>query len=476
MTMFASHRFLSRFREFYRRRRLIGAQNKIVVAVSGGADSVVLLDLLAREREHLGLHLIVAHFNHQLRDSESEEDEHFVADLARSYSLESYVERANTAEFAKIAQMGIQEAARELRYGFLDKLLLSSGYDRIATGHNADDNAETVLLNLFRGAGVQGLAGIPVYRQDRKIIRPLLFAERHEIEAFADAEQLKYRNDSSNEKETYNRNLLRHRVLPLVKAQINPTVVQTLRRSADLFRELDTFLSVHTRKSLEIAVIKETDEELHISIPRLRSNPVLLQQHMVMHVGQTFVGSRLEYDQVARVLSLTDGPTGSWVVLSEKHTVFRDRNALVFHKGEPFREFRIVVQQNQTYDFHRFHFSSVLLEEVPHPLNTNGGAEYVDADKVQPDDLILRTWKNGDAFIPLGMKTKKKISDFFIDTKIPVYEKRSFPILETKDGRIVWVCGQRIDDRFKVTEETKRVLKLQFSRATDEPDAGRDQS
>jgi tRNA(Ile)-lysidine synthase len=468
MTMSSSHTFLFRFREFYRRRRLISAQNKIVVAVSGGVDSVVLLDLLAREREHLGLDVIVGHFNHQLRDEESDRDEEFVGDLARSYSLECYVERANTAEYAKHAGLGIQEAARNLRYEFLDKLLLSSGYDRISTGHNADDNAETVLLNLFRGAGVQGLAGIPLYRQDRKIIRPLLFAERHEVEEFAQAENLKYRTDSSNQKETYNRNYIRHRILPLVKTKINPAIVQTLQRSADLFRELDTYLSVHTRQSLDIAIVKQTSEELHVSIPRLRTHPVLLQQHMVMRVCETFTGLRLQHDQVSSILSLTEGLTGSWVVVSEQHTVFRDRNSLVFHKGELLREFRIVVQQNQKYDFRQFRFSSLLLDAVPESLNGNGNAEYVDADKVRPNDLILRTWQDGDAFVPLGMQMKKKISDFFIDAKIPVYEKRSYPVLETKDGEIIWLCGQRIDDRFKVTDETRRVLKLEFWRASDE--------
>jgi tRNA(Ile)-lysidine synthase len=187
-----------------------------------------------------------------------------------------------------------------------------------------------------------------------------------------------------------------------------------------------------------------------------------------MHVCETFAGLRLRHDQVSSILSLTEGLTGSWVVVSEQHTVFRDRNSLVFHKGEPLREFRIVVQQNQKYDFRQFRFSSLLLDAVPESLNGNGNAEYVDADKVRPNDLILRTWQDGDAFVPLGMQMKKKISDFFIDAKIPVYEKRSYPVLETKDGEIIWLCGQRIDDRFKVTDETRRVLKLEFWRASDE--------
>ncbi|MEK9136785.1 MAG: tRNA lysidine(34) synthetase TilS, partial [Bacteroidota bacterium] len=196
--MFSSRAFLTRFHEFSRRRRLIEERNKIIAAVSGGADSTVLLDLLAKEQEAFGLTIIVAHFNHQLRGAESDGDEQHVAARARHYGFDFYVERANTAEYSRHTKLGIQEAARKLRYEFFDKLLISSGFDRIATAHNADDNAETILLNLFRGAGVQGLSGIPVYREDRKIIRPLLFAQRSEIEEYAQAERLTFRTDSSN--------------------------------------------------------------------------------------------------------------------------------------------------------------------------------------------------------------------------------------------------------------------------------------
>ncbi len=156
-TMFSSRTFLTRFHEYCRRRRLIGEQGRIIVAVSGGVDSMVLLDLLAREREALGLKLIVAHFNHQLRGSESDADERLVTQRAEQYGIEAYVDRAGTAECARQARLGIQEVARNLRYDFFSKLLESSGYDLIATAHNADDNAETMLMNLFRGAGVQGL-------------------------------------------------------------------------------------------------------------------------------------------------------------------------------------------------------------------------------------------------------------------------------------------------------------------------------
>jgi tRNA(Ile)-lysidine synthase len=469
MSSVAAHTFRSRFREHRIRRRLLGERSKILVAVSGGVDSIVLLDLLAGERDHLALTLAVAHFNHQLRGAESDDDETFVKERSRAYGLECYVERADTAEVARLSKQGVQETARTLRYDFFAKLLLSSGFDRVATAHNADDNAETVLLNLFRGAGVQGLAGIPVFRSDRNIIRPLLFAERKDIKAYAQDVSLPFREDSSNDTDHYTRNFIRHRVIPLVQEQINPTIVQTLNRSSEVFRELEAYLSYNARHHLDLIATRRTADDLHLAIPGLRGVPVLLRQHIVMLAAERFTGRRPDFDQTARVLDLMEGMTGTWVPLSQDHVVFRDRDALVFRKAEPLSEFRIVVQQNHAYDLGNFHFSSELLPGVPD--RTQGPpAEFVDADKLKAGDLILRTWSEGDAFMPLGMRTMKKVSDFFVDAKVPVYEKRRFPILETADGAIVWVCGQRIDDRFKVTKDTRRVLKLEFHRSQDRPD------
>jgi tRNA(Ile)-lysidine synthase len=446
---------------------LIEERSKIIAAVSGGVDSIVLLDLLAKEKEAFGLTLIVAHFNHQLRGEDSDRDEHHVAQRARHYGFELYVERAPTAEYAKHNKLGIQEAARNLRYDFFEKLLISSGYDRIATAHNADDNAETVLLNLFRGAGVQGLSGIPVYREDRKIIRPLLFAERRDIESYAKEEGLTFRTDATNEKDYYTRNFIRHHIFPPVKEQVNPNVVPTLHRTAELFRELEAFLTYTARQNFEMMIAKKTDEELHISIPRLRSNPMLIQQYIIMLAAETFAHRSLDYGQVNAILELTEGLTGSWVSISREYVVFRDRENLVLRKTEPITEFRIVVQPNHRYEFNRFKFSSEVLDEKSVNVHGGGEAEYVDADRITSGELILRTWTNGDAFVPLGMKAKKKISDFFVDAKIPLYEKHLFPILETREGEVVWVCGQRIDDRFKITDQTRRVLRLQFSRSSE---------
>ena len=464
MNTFSSKSFFNRFHDYARRRRLFDERSKVIVAVSGGIDSSALLDLLVRERDLYGLSLIVAHFNHQLRGSESDGDEQHVMHRASAYGLDFFVERAHTAEYARHMKLGIQEAARALRYEFFDKLLISSGFDRVATAHNADDNVETMLLNLFRGAGVQGLAGIPVYRADHKVIRPLLLASRHDIEQYVQLEHIPFREDSSNATDHYSRNFLRHHIVPQLKSQINPALVQTMHRTAELFRELEAYLGYNARHTLDLIMTSRTPAEAHLSIPRLRSAPVLIQQYVLMLAVEQFAGTRPDYDQVTSILGLTEGTTGSWVPLRSETMAYRDREEIVLRKSEPVSEFKITILPNHRYEFSRFRFASEIVPDPGAPAGESGATEYVDADLIRTPDLVLRTWSEGDSFIPLGMKTRKKISDFFVDAKVPVYEKHSFPVLETREGEIVWVCGQRIDDRFKITDQTKRVLKLEFSR------------
>jgi tRNA(Ile)-lysidine synthase len=192
-----------------------------------------------------------------------------------------------------------------------------------------------------------------------------------------------------------------------------------------------------------------------------------------MLAAEQFAGKQLEYDQVNSILDLTDGLTGSWVAISKEYLVFRDRENLVFRKAEQSPEFRIMVQPNHRYEFDRFRFASeVIAGENLELGGGNGNTEYLDADRIGADALVLRTWGEGDAFVPLGMKAHKKISDYFVDAKIPIYEKHQIPILETRQGEVVWVCGQRIDDRFKVTDETRRVLKVEFARTIPKPGNG----
>jgi len=211
-----------------------------------------------------------------------------------------------------------------------------------------------------------------------------------------------------------------------------------------LFRELDDFLTYSARQSLESMIAKKGDEELQLVTSRLHSNPILLQQYIVRLAAEQFTRRKLEYEQVNAILELMEGLTGSWVAISKEYVVFRDRENLIMRKTEPATDLKITVRPNHTYEFDKFRFASEVIE-VEHPwlkvdlsvmksisLNSCKNTEFVDTDKIQGEELVLRTWNAGDSFIPLGMKTTKKINDFFLDSKIPPYEKRDIPILETK--------------------------------------------
>ena len=450
----------SRFREFSRTNGLFGEHESVVVAVSGGVDSMVLLDLLRKER---GLTLIVGHFNHGLRGEESDGDEAFVAERARMYGVPFHAGGGDTAGEAKRRGVGIQEAARDLRYDFLIRLRDSMGAGRIATGHHADDNAETILLHLFRGTGVQGMSGIPVAREG--IIRPLLFAGREEIEEFARNEKIPFRTDSSNAKDGYARNAVRHHVLPLLKELVSPAVVGNINRSGDNFRTIAAYLKEETQKVLDACTIDRNGEGLHLSVSELMARPLLLRQLALLAALEEVSGAPPGSDRVAAVLGLLEKEPGTMVTAPGGIEAIRDRGELVIRLRNEAGGFSISVDPGQEYTLAGFRFASELVDRRGQSAGRE--TEYADAGRTGMEGMILRNWREGDSFVPLGMSGRKKVSDFFVDEKVPLHEKHRIPILLTAGGEVIWVCGMRLDDRFKITPATRRVLKLEYSSPPD---------
>jgi tRNA(Ile)-lysidine synthase len=449
-----------KFREFIQRNKLIERGDRIVVAVSGGVDSVTLLDLLYELRSQFDIELIVAHFNHKLRGRESDEDEKFVRELSAEYGLECYVQSRDTRSYCRERKISIQEGARELRYSFFSTLRLLKGFDKIATAHNANDNAETLLLNLFRGAGVNGLSGIQVKRSD--IIRPLLFAMRDEIEEYAEEKGLPYRVDSSNLKTSYRRNFIRLKILPLISENINPGIIETLNRTAQIFSELGEFVRVEISKIIRFLVVEESPGKILIDIQKLRSYLYFIQESLIIAVVEKFFGEKIDYSRVLSVLNLVESTPGSMAMISTDIFVYREREYLVLmRKPELFaEEIYCYIHPGERYEFKYFEFSSEFVKKDEVIFSRDSNVEYIDADLVA-DEMILRNWQPGDWFIPLGMNGRKKVSDFLIDIKVPLYEKRRVVVLES-EGKIVWLCGLRLDDRFKISGSTRKVLKLKF--------------
>lgn len=445
-------------RQFIRKHRLIEAGEKIVAAVSGGVDSMVLLDCLDRLRSRLSITLAVAHFNHQLRGEESDDDEQFVRKAADERGLECHVDRGNAAEAAESHKLSVQDAARQLRYAFFNRLRTTQGFDKIATGHNADDNAETILLNLFRGAGVHGLSGIPVWRKDRNIIRPLLYATRDEIQQYAERHGLKHREDSTNIKTEYTRNFIRHNIAPLIRERINPNLTATLRRTGELFDQLEQYIQSNVARVLPEIVMENAVERIVLDLSKLREQPLFLQEQLLLTVAKQISSGEVDYNTVQELLDVSRADTGASCSLADDAVVHRDRDHLVFLTQSSKAPFSYSIERNKTYQFDGFSFRSSL---VHHATMTNDpNVEYVDAASVKAQ-LTLRSWQEGDWFIPLGMRERKKVSDFFIDQKIPLFEKQSIPLLVSGD-EIVWIVGKRLDDRHKVTPQTKDILRLEY--------------
>lgn len=432
----------------------------VVLAVSGGVDSMVMLHLFAEMSSEWNLRLAVAHVNHQLRGEESMGDEAFVEKSAKSLHIPFYTTRIDTLAYAGANHVSKQEAARQLRYDFLEQVRLRTKSDCVATAHQADDNAETVLMNALRGTGIRGLAGIPIRRDPGNIIRPILFARRREIEEYAKGHQIAFRSDSSNESVKYRRNYLRRNVIPLLESSGKSDFVTSLNRLSQLMRQLDRLLSAEVQQTLGTILSQHEDGGYSLNIAELRSKPQYLQEGIVLEVLRK-LGAEVESGKVLKVFELCNLTTGSQLQLSKSLHVYRDRDRLAFVQPREEAPLNQAVSLGQSYTLPYFRFSLSMPIPRPPSLGSCRDIEFVDAGKLG-ERLVLRSWQEGDWFIPLGMKSRKKISNFYVDEKIPLAVKPRVPIFES-DGTIVWICGRRLDERFKVTDQTRHVVRLEFS-------------
>ncbi len=435
---------------------LIRRGSKVLAAVSGGIDSVVLLDLLALLSVEWELQVVILHVNHRLRGRESNADEKFVGSLAKRYNLRLFTARVETKKEAVRKKVSIQEAARDLRYAFFLTKKAELRADVVATAHNANDNAETLLLNFFRGTGIDGIAGIPIRRNGASIVRPLLFATRQEIVAYARERKLKFREDSSNLTDKYSRNFLRRKVIPLLEKRVNPSLVKSLSNSAAIFKDCAEFLREHVQKAWPL-VVSESDGEILFLKDELRKQHPYIRQ-MIVH--DAFLGKGIEpsVDRVALVLSLLGAEKGSRVDCGNGWRAENESSNILLSRRGAAADFSYVLKKEGMIANGLFSLSVKKRRNVPNKLGTRSSTEYVDAGKVK-FPLYIRSWKEGDFFIPLGMKHRKKVSDFFVDMKISRAEKGRIPIVES-EGNIVWVGGCRIDDRYKITTASTEVYKL----------------
>lgn len=436
---------ISRFKTFVSEHRLCDEQQKVMLALSGGVDSVVMTDLFCMS----GYSCMVLHCNFGLRGEESDGDESFVRALAANYELPVFVKKFETESYAEEMGISIQMAARELRYEWFTEMAENQGVELIATAHNQNDSAETALLNLARGTGIRGLTGIPV--RNGRYIRPLLFATRSEIIEYSRLHHLRFREDSSNATTKYQRNKVRHELIPLFE-EINPAFIRTMGENIQRFE--DAYVMYRERVEQERArLFSDRATHVEVDLPGLRK-----LQPLGSWLYELFSEYGFSMDQCLNIEKILDSPSGKQFI-SPAYRLFKDREKLLLFRAKDTAFERYYIDSPTSTATLPFAMDiEVLDREELESFPGDQNIALLDLDALN-FPLMLRKWQHGDYFFPLGMEQMKKVSDFFIDNKVPVPVKKHTWIL-TSGKKIVWIVGLRIDHRFRITDATERILKL----------------
>jgi len=435
---------LQRFRQFISEHQLLSDSSYVLAAVSGGKDSVTMCELF-----HLaGINFGIAHCNFQLRGKDSDQDEAFVKKLATHYKVPFFSRQFATESFAKDNRISIQMAARELRYTWFKDLAAEHGFDSIATAHHMNDVLETILLNLTRGTGYAGLQGIKP--RNGALIRPLLFCPREEIDRFVLEHNLQWREDSSNASTKYHRNLIRHKVIPVLK-EINPNLEQTAYESTEKIRAV-----AHLFQS-KISDIKSRAFTYKGSTILIRLSVVLAEPEPAIVLSELLADFGFTYRDAVNILSAK--ASGS-LFYSKSHVLNVDRENLFLNpRNEQDTEEVFQIHEDiKNFTFRNFSFSLNKISTEELEVHSDRFTAYLDWSALQ-FPLEVRRWQSGDRFMPLGMKNFKKVSDFLIDRKTPLLFKNNTLVL-TSGEKIVWIVGMRIDERFKIRPDSKAALKI----------------
>lgn len=438
------------FKQFIRKKELCTEGDKILVAVSGGIDSIVLLDLFFKA----GFSVSIAHCNFLLRGEESDQDEKFVKTLAEKYHLPIFIKSFDTKKISKELKLSIQETARKLRYDWFEELAGKEKFARIAIAHQGDDQAETFFINLFRGSGVSGLKGMPVRRGE--IIRPLLFARRKEIAKYAADQQLQFREDSSNFKDKYLRNRIRHKIIPEID-RLKENFRETLANSLEYLAEDDLLLKQYIEEKKK-SVVQAGEKSVKILLSSiLNLEPVRI---WIYYLLKDYNFKRESTDQI--LISLIENQVGK-IFSSPSHELLIDRKQLIIIKKSK----NAGSISNLKEDF------NIPLKLIPSVFDVKSGMKFsgnpafafFDFDKLR-FPLLIRRWRKGDRFIPFGMKGSKLISDFLVDIKLNRFDKKNIFVM-LSDNEIIWIIGHRISENYKVDNQTKKIYQVQLLESND---------
>lgn len=441
---------LKQFQEYIKKKQLFSKEDTILLTISGGIDSCVMLDLFSQ----IDISIVIAHCNFGLRGKESDQDEKLVRGLAQKYSVKIHVQHFETKKESQEKHISIQMAARNLRYAWFESLCKSNNYTQIATAHHQNDVIETLLFNLTKGTGIAGLHGI--LHKLGKIIRPILFASKSDIIAYAKNNSLLWRDDASNQENKYSRNLIRNEVVPLLK-KINPNLERTFEQNIEKFIAVEAIFNEQIQNFIQHAIQKKGDN-LILNIEILQNTKAPL-----MYLFEWIKNYNFNYSQAKKIIKSLENQSGK-IFYSPDYQLVRERKELVllpleeaiFEEKTINKDVKKIKFQNYTFEFETFK------KEMNFEFSTTKLLVHLDKDKLR-FPLKIRTWQKGDVFSPLGMKgKKKKVSDFLINQKIPLHLKKEVLVLCSGE-EIVWLINHRLDERFKINHKTKNIFSIIIS-------------
>ena len=458
--------------QFIRENRLLSSGEKLVVAVSGGPDSVCLLHILASLKSELGIELHAAHLNHQLREAESEADAKYVSTLAKKLGIPVTIEKEDVKGYQAKKRLSLEEAAREVRYSFLAEAASSVGATKVAVGHTQDDHVETVLMHLIRGSGTRGLSGLQPLtvmrsaKENLNITRPLLEISRKETEDYCEQNSLNPRRDSSNKSLSPLRNRIRLKLLPLLK-RYNPRFPEALLRTSRIAGDDIAFLDEKTAEIWD-KVILEQPNAIALDKERLDRLPPTLQRYLLRAAAEKLLGSAkdVEMRHIEAMTEALNKPAGKRLNLTRGLTFYTEYDKYLLTLGAnrlsplPVLEGEVPLKIPGETVTTGWRIKATIIKKEQIPRKVGSFTACFDYEKTG-NQLVVRPRRRGDRFQPLGLKSLKKLGEFMIDAKIPSLWRQNIPIVYS-DKQIIWVVGWRIDERVKVTGDTTQVLCLEF--------------
>ena len=479
---------LEKIRQTMLERRLLAPRERVLVGVSGGPDSLALLDALAALAPEFGWRLHVAHFNHRLRGAESDGDEAFVREMAGGYGLPFSAGGGDVRAFAAEAKLSIEDAARRLRHGFFQDTARALGVEKLALGHNADDQVETLLQRLLRGAGTRGLAAIHASNRLGGVIvvRPLLDAWKTEILGYVRQRGLKFREDSSNRDLQFQRNKIRHELIPALERDYNPALKTLLHQTAEILAAEDEWMEAEAACVFEGG--REKMGRATLQVGRLLREHLAVQRRAIYRwLLDNDVGAAVDFETVETVRRMAEGGQPARLTLTEEARVSRIEDRLVLEKTRGGRRktedegtatWRLkvpgvteisalgVVVEVELATGGRVPKPGAVANPKSNPKSVRGKIrnpksleEWIDADAIG-GALAVRTWRPGDRFQPIGMMAAKKLQDIFVDEKTPVQLRHRTPLFLAINSEICWVAGYRIGEKFKITAATARAVRI----------------